>query len=32
MVEAGPQSVEEALQSPEKDLWMRAVDEEIQNL
>ena len=32
MVEAGPQSVEEAIQSPEKDLWMRAVDEEIQNL
>jgi len=32
MVEAGPLSVEEAIQALEKDLWMRAVDEEIQNL
>jgi len=32
MVEAGPQSVEVALQLQEKDLLIRVVDEEIQNL
>jgi len=31
MVEAGPQSVEEALNSPEKDTWINAIEEEIVN-
>ena len=32
MVEAGPQSVEEALKAPEEEMWMKAIEEEIVNL
>ena len=32
MVEAGPQSIEEALRLPEKEMWRNAVEEEIANL